>query len=148
MQNIITTIEFFKLLPGSWSFTREINNFILPELSGTVIGTAIFARVLNHELHYTETGKFNLPNSSQIIINKEYFYSYNQETNKLEKYFVEDNRKKNLFYIIDDDYTAKHECINDNYAAFYNITDQKQFELTYHVSGPNKAYKSKTIYNR
>lgn len=147
---MITSYDFFIKMPGSWAFSRILDNSYEPKLSGVVTGLAKFATLHGNpnQIHYSEGGRFITAGGYKLQIHNEYFFVFNIETGNIEKHFAQNGIKTGLFYILDSNFTGEHLCIEDTYKASYEFLsdDCKEFTLTYKVHGPKKSYSSITKY--
>lgn len=140
--------KFFNYLPGKWFFNRKIINRLNPELSCLINGTSHFTPVTSYELQYYEHGEFKTLDGNSVKSTNSYFFVYNKNENKLEKYFSADHSKGKLFYQIGADNTGHHVCAQDRYAAKYIIESLTKFTLFYKTHGPRKNYISETCYTK
>jgi hypothetical protein len=145
---MLSSYQIFNNLRGKWTFNRIISDFSNLTLSCELEGTAEFSTYDNdrNQLYYSEKGLFTFPDGKQSEFKKEYLYSYNSNTEKIEKYFFENDAKAGLFYVFGD---QLHSCGNDRYKPSCTFPDHENydsFNLTYDVQGPRKNCRISTNY--
>lgn len=144
----------FSLFEGAWSLRRKIIGH------GVMKGKAIFKKLdksnlLTQELFYREEGIFELNDGNKVDIHKEYLYVL--ENDQLGVYFFENNKRGQLFHILNFvknenkkqiSATAIHHCCQDIYNVKYDIYSTNKFQIIYKVNGPTKDYISGTYFKR
>jgi hypothetical protein len=146
---MLTSFKIFTNLRGRWSFARQIENILDPKWSGRVVGNAEFNTSSDsNELLYEEKGNFTTIDGNVLRVTKNYMFVYNPITDKIEKYFVENNIRAGLFYVFGDEV---HKCAMDCYRPSHYFPQHEDFDtfnISYDATGPNKNYKIRTTYLR
>jgi len=149
---MVNTQLILTQLKGSWTLQRTLSE------QGNVHGIAHFKQVGTNLLHYREEGIFTHLNNNTNKIEREYFYYYDIESDKIRVYFAHVDKPGELlhelgFMAINEKTTtvtatALHKCRADIYKATYNFYGPDQFKLIYIVQGPAKNYISETLFTR
>jgi len=156
--------EIFKELQGTWLFQRTLKSRNVDILLGTVHGIAAFTSSFAKDtLLYKEEGEFTISIGEKFKAYREYFYIYNQLTDKIQKNFSVNGNNTGLFYFLSFQQpmtqknlaaTGEHLCRQDLYEAAYQffktegVEGFNKFTLAYRVKGPNKNYVMETIFER
>lgn len=148
---------FLHWLQGSsWSFTREITDYMHPDASGTVEGTATFVPRGEEQLVCQETGILTTARQT-FRVQRCMLYGYDPnhksvtlhdarnplDTGKLfDLYFAQDEQASLCA-------SSSMLCANDEYAVEFkmqNTDGAMELQVTYDVRGPHKAYTSTTTF--
>lgn len=146
--------NIFNNLSGTWLITRILQSKKPGLPSGKVTGFAKFNPLDKNTLHYVEQGKFETEQNESFEVKRENIYSYEEGSDSISKYNSENGKKGSLlFKLTTNESKAEgvHLCGNDRYEVFFHFVGAenfKEFSLTYEVTGPEKDYTSKTIFER
>lgn len=152
--------HIFENLIGKWTIHRTLFNIKSNNQLGVVKGIATFQPLSEHELHYSEQGNFIIELSGEYRIKREDIYVYDPLNHCINKYFMENGKKGDLFYNLNfseikDEYSlaakASHQCNRNRYDVHYQFLEGvlfNKFNLTYRVEGPTKHYISETFFER
>ena len=123
-------LNFFKLCSGKWQLQRKIGEDV------TAVGYAEFILSSDSQMDYSEEVVVNYPGSKMRAYKK---YSYCSDQGRVSKYF----EGNGLFYNLEfEQYRAYgiHICGQDQYKAYYDLSDENHFIISYKVTGPAKNY--------
>lgn len=132
--------QYFQRLEGEWKVTRDIEKF------GKAIGTAKFTLVAPDRLNYREDLKVIAKEVPSYEAYREYIYTYDQSSNKMNIFFNDMKlfiplkySKKNLFI-------GEHLCAKDNYKMSLAFEEEDKFTIIYDINGPEKNFNIKSYY--
>ena len=145
-------IELLNYFEGNWSFNREIKTDG-DKLFAMAKGSASFTKNSGVDsLFYSEDGKLDLQQSkTKNDFYKNYLFSFFNDYIKV--YFSGGANSEQLYqeYKYTDNKIipiAGHTCNRDFYNSEYLITDQDQFKQVTKISGPQKNFLIRTIFDR
>ena len=122
---------------GLWHLRREI-----VQQDGTqaqFLGTAEWRPEANGLL-YSEEGQLSMPGSPVMRAERRYVWREDLSV------FFEDGR---FFHRVPaEGGETEHWCDPDTYKGRYDFKDWPCFEVSWHVTGPHKAYHSRSLYER
>jgi hypothetical protein len=125
----MTRADIFKLLQGSWIFTRRITGIN----AATVSGRATFSKTQDNELLYQEEGTVEISGKTHNC-HQQYYYHLNAHQG-LSVFFSD----KRLFHHINLSGTAEHLCGHDTYKTQYFFEGlPNEFSIQHDVKGPHK----------
>jgi hypothetical protein len=135
----------FDKLEGAWSLDRIV------EQQATMAGVAEFQRLGAHRLKYREEGEVRLADGRVFDGHREYVFE--RDPSGFLVYFAEEPPR--LFHriaLIREGDTlaasATHRCAADHYDTLYQFLLDGSFVIQHTVSGPRKAYTSRTRFMR
>jgi hypothetical protein len=143
--NTIGNLDFFEMLPGRWSFEREIPG------QGSMKGTAVFELVSEGRAEYFEFGELALKNGERLRAERRYVYEvmhggfkvHFHETGEIFERAVFVEQKSGGWKA-----SANHRCEKDFYESEYCFPIDGTFIVRHAVRGPKKDYLIRTIYRR
>ncbi|KAF2013608.1 hypothetical protein BU24DRAFT_442612 [Aaosphaeria arxii CBS 175.79] len=160
----------FRAMQGDWTLLRKIDSRHPSSPGGTLAGSASFhpreptSPNATAEFLYIETGTFTMDNGYSFPATRRYVYRYNEATDKISTYFVQDDGEsaERLFNSlvfskpedVEKGWIAKstHWCDPDNYESSCEFRFRgaalSTFGITYKVNGPNKNYSHESWYGR
>ena len=135
--------RIFSTLEGSWRISRTISGY------GAVIGTAVFTKKEESELHYREEGDWMTTLGTVHRVYREYIYRQALD-GEIGVYFADQPMKllHPLQFDASNEATGEHVCNKDSYQAKYVFVDDDCFTLAYIVKGPEKDYTIYTEFTR
>ncbi|KAF2280792.1 uncharacterized protein EI97DRAFT_8519 [Westerdykella ornata] len=162
----------FRAMQGVWTMRRKITSRHPSSPGGHMVATAHFHPryptdpAFSAEYLYIEEGTFTLENGFSFSASRRYVYRYNEETDRISTYFVDEDRKsaERIFNELvferppegdtEKGWLAKsdHWCSPDTYKSSCEFRFRgaalDTFGITYEVSGPNKDYTHESWYER
>ncbi|MEM6811941.1 MAG: DUF6314 family protein [Pseudomonadota bacterium] len=137
--------KIFQSLEGRWNLDRQITPH------GHFSGEAVFSKIDDTSLAYSETGQLSLDSGDTLNdVSKRYIFSLKDEG--ISVYFDDGPDKGKLFHTLNFDQSgtaeADHFCKPDTYHSRYQFHSDVSFVITHDVSGPYKDYKIKSCYSR
>jgi len=143
---------FFKYLPGEWLIEREIINRLSLSSSASGFGKVDIVKKDDGFLIYKELLKVRWANGFSSNSKKRYDYIVD-DVGHIGLHNYEDNKKSfmfNLFFEPSDSSLIKgeYQCVKDFYYTTYKIINDREFTLTFQVSGPQKDYFIKSCFFR
>jgi hypothetical protein len=145
-------IELINYFEGDWSFTREIKTN-KDKLFAIAKGRVSFSKDSKPDsLFYSEEGELDLKQSkTKNLFYKNYTFSFFKDHIRVyfsgganaEQLYQQYSYKENKIIPV-----AEHTCNRDIYNSEYQIKGENQFEQVTKISGPQKDFLIKTIFNR
>lgn len=138
------------LLQGEWTIERRV------QPGGQFTGTATFTPLCADTLLYRESGRTALDGGAVLFAANSYVYALRNGLIAIS--FASGPNKGAQFIDLKFEGAApdelpvvsagRHLCGADVYDATFRIESAGRFVVTYHVSGPTKAYVSRSVYRR
>ena len=91
-------------------------------------------------MRYREEGQLTIENQRPLHAEREYFW-----TPDLNVFFADG---RFFHQVLTDGRESTHWCYPDTYTGLYDFARWPEFSVSWHVSGPRKAYQSVTTYRR
>ena len=146
----IEPLQLFNHLRGRWQLKRHLG------AQGYMQGVACFQTWGQGVLYYQEQGRVTLAKSKVFAAYRAYAYVYDQGTIAVHFWNPTQKQPDGLLHTLQFKSlagqalvaTGTHWCADDVYKACYTFVNPTQFQLTYQVQGPHKAYTIQTHFSK
>lgn len=128
---------------GQWRISREITDLRILE-SGSLEGDAVFTRS-DDGLSYHEKGQLRFAGSAPIMAERRYLWSFGETAITVK---FADGAPFHSFALTGAPTATPHLCGEDMYRGIYSFVRFPDWQVTWNVEGPRKAYRSVTHYTR
>lgn len=138
-------LKVFQSFRGAWAFERKV--FERSALFGSVRGEARFKEQNPHTFLYREDGEYTLVSGPSMRAFREYLYLLQE--NNISVYhrghssdlFMELRQHEQMLQ-------GRHLCNKDDYRAEYTFHGPGEFQVVYHIQGPQKDQRIETVFRR